>query len=172
MIPSSYSFVLVHRSQGCDGVLKVDLYRFTSIKSGLDYIVRVEEYPNSMYAVKFYLKSHANSARKYQLLTNTFEARTIINTCINIMLSIYNQNDKASFGFIGSNSDGESVSNTKRYRVYSKIIATYFSDKFFMHIENIDKSVYMLLNRRQLELNSNLKEDIEESFMQMYDYFD
>ena len=88
------------------------------------------------------------------------------------MLSIYDQNDKASFGFIGSNSDGESVSNTKRYRVYSRIIATYFSDKFFMHIENIDKSVYMLLNRRQLELNSNFKEDIEESFMQMYDYFD
>ena len=47
MIPSSYSYVFVHRSQGCDGVLKVDLYRFTSIKSGLDYIVRVEEYPNA-----------------------------------------------------------------------------------------------------------------------------
>lgn len=172
MIPSSYSYVFVHRSQGCDGVLRVDLYRFTSIKSGLDYIVRVEEYPNNMYAVKFYLKSHSNSSRKYQLMTNTFEARTVINTCINIMLSVYDQNCMASFGFIGSNSDGESVSNTKRYRVYSKIIATYFSDKLFMHIENIDKSVYMLVNRRQLALNPTLVEDIEVSFMQMYDYFD
>ncbi len=72
MIPSLYSYVFVHRSQGCDGVLRVDLYRFTSIKSGLDYIFRVEEYPNNMYAVKFYLKSHSNSSRKYQLMTNTF----------------------------------------------------------------------------------------------------
>ena len=88
------------------------------------------------------------------------------------MLSVYDQNCMASFGFIGSNSDGESVSNTKRYRVYSKIIATYFSDKLFMHIENIDKSVYMLVNRQQLALNPTLVEDIEVSFMQMYDYFD
>lgn len=29
---------------------------FTSIKSGLDYIVRVEEYPYDMYAVKFFVK--------------------------------------------------------------------------------------------------------------------
>ena len=172
MIPSSYSFVFVHRSHGFDGVLRIDLYRFTSVKSGLDYLVRVEEYPNNMYAVKFYLKNHSHSDKKYQLLTNTFEARTIINTCINIMLSVYEKNDNASFGFIGSNSDGEPVANTKRYRVYSKIIATYFSDKLFMHIENIDKSVYMLINRKQLELNPNLIDDIEESFMQMYDYFD
>lgn len=44
MIPSLYFYVFVHRSQGCYGVLRVDLYRFTSIKFGLDYIVRVEEY--------------------------------------------------------------------------------------------------------------------------------
>lgn len=172
MIPSSYSFVFVHRLQGCDGVIRIDLYRFTSLKSGLDYMVRVEEYPNNMYAVKFYLKSHSNSDRKYQLLTNTYEARTVINTCINIMLSVYDKNDKASFGFIGSNSDGESISNTKRYRVYSKIIATYFSDKLFMHIENIDRSVYMLINRLELKHNPNLIEDIQCTFMQLYDYFD
>ena len=172
MLPSSYSFVFVHRSQGCDGVLRVDLYRFTSIKSGLDYFVRVEEYPFNMYAVKFYLKNHRLSDKKYQLLTNTFEVRTIINTCINIMLSVFERNSSASFGFIGSNSDGESIANTKRYRVYSRIIATYFSDTYFMHVENVDKSVYLLINRMELKATPNLIENIQNTFMEIYENLD
>ncbi len=172
MIPQSYSFLLVHRHKNTEDVLSVDLYRFTSIKSGLTYIVRVEEYPYNMYAVKFYSKNHRHSDKKYQLLTNTFEPRTIIYTCINIMLSVYKSNPKASFGFIGSNSVGESHSNTKRYRVYSRIVATYFSDTFFEHIENIDNSVYMLINKLELESTPDLIERIQNTFMDLYEDFD
>ena len=66
-------------------------------------------------------------------MTNTFEPRKIINTCINIMLSIYEKNSKASFGFIGANGFNEDTKCTKRYRVYSRIVATYFSDRVFYH---------------------------------------
>lgn len=55
-----------------------------------------------------------------------------MNTCINIMLTIYAKNIKASLGFIGANNLDEEVDCTKRYRVYSKIIATYFVESFFV----------------------------------------
>lgn len=97
------------------------------------YIVRVERYKYDVYAVKFYQKSHQLSKNKYRLMTNTNEPRRIINTCVNIMLSIYEANKNASFGFIGSNGIGESVCCTKRYRVYSRLMATYFSEKLFYH---------------------------------------
>ena len=95
--------------------------------SNLVYIVRVEEYKYDIYAVKFYQKSHSLSKNKYRIMTNTNEPRRIIYTCINIMLAIYKKNNRASFGFIGVNGFNENVICTKRYRVYSRIIATYKS---------------------------------------------
>ncbi|WP_233514941.1 hypothetical protein [Bacteroides sp. OM08-17BH] len=105
-------------------------------------------------------------------MTNTNEPRRIINTCINIMLSIYQENPKASFGFIGSNGFGEDVYCTKRYRVYSKIIATYFSDKYFYHKENIEKSAYMLINNDALKETPDLVSRIEAFFIEQYEYFE
>lgn len=105
-------------------------------------------------------------------MTNTNEPRRIINTCVNIMLSIYEANKNASFGFIGSNGIGESVCCTKRYRVYSRLMATYFSEKIFYHKENIEKSAYMLINNNALKENQNLISEIEDFFVRQYDYFD
>lgn len=105
-------------------------------------------------------------------MTNTFEPRRIINTCINIMLSIYKENPKASFGFIGANGFNESTNYTKRYRVYSRIVATYFSDKYFYHKENTTKSAYMLINKIALHENPELTEQIEAFFIKQYDYFE
>lgn len=172
MIPDTYDYLLVHRDISFSDGLFYDLYRFKSKKSKLFYFVRVEKYPHNMYAVKFYLKNHRYSDRKYQLLTNTNEPRRIINTCINIMLSIYNSNSSASFGFIGSNSEGESISNTKRYRVYSRITATYFSDALFEHVENIERSVYMLINKTELGRTPDLLNKIQDVFMDLYQDFD
>ena len=105
-------------------------------------------------------------------MTNTFEPRRIINTCINIMLSIYKENPKASFGFIGANGFNEDTVCTKSYRVYARIIATYFSDKFFYHKENIEKSAYMLINNIALKENPDLTQQIETFFINQYDYFE
>lgn len=88
------------------------------------------------------------------------------------MLSIYHMNPKASFGFIGSNGFGEDICCTKRYRVYSKIIATYFSDKHFYHKENIEKSAYMLINNVSLAENPDLVNQIETFFIEQYEYFE
>lgn len=173
MLQSAYPFYFIQNNKGdSSGLLHVLLYKFKSTKSNLVYIVRVEEYENNIYAVKFYQKNHSLSPNKYRIMTNTNEPRRIINTCINIMLTIYEKNKKASFGFIGANGFNEDISCTKRYRVYSRIIATYFSNEYFYHKENIEKSAYMLINKITLNENPNLIEDIESFFIAQYEYFE
>lgn len=134
------------------------------------YIVLVEQYKYDVFAVKFYPKKWRNSKNKYRLLTRTYEPRRIINTCINIMLSIYDKNKNASFGFVGANRIDESIKETKRYKVYSTIIATYFSDQLFYHKENKDKSAYLLINNNSLSKNPSLIKDIEEFFINQYNF--
>lgn len=173
MLENAYPFYFIQKDkESSSGLLYVSLYRFKSSKSNLVYIVRVECYEYHIYAVKFYLKSHALSKDKYKMLTNTYEPRKIINTCINIMLSIYEADPRASFGFVGANGFGEDVNCTKRYRVYSRMIATYFSNNYFYHKENIEKSAYMLINNIALNENPDLVAEIESFFIRQYEYFD
>lgn len=173
MLQSAYPFHFIQIDKGdSNGLLHILLYRFKSAKSKLVYIVKVEEYRYNIYAVKFYQKSHSLSKDKYRIMTNTNEPRRIINTCINIMLSVYQKNKKASFGFVGANGFNENISYTKRYRVYSRIIATYFSDEYFYHKENIEKSAYMLINNISLNENPDLVEQIESFFIEQYEYFE
>ena len=168
-----YPFTFVHRSKNCgQGILYVDIYRFKSTKSNLVYIVRVERYEHNMYAVKFYQKNHRLSPKKYQILSHTFEARRIIYTCMNVMFMLYKENPRASFGFIGANCENEGIENTKRYRVYYKIVATQVSDNIFKHVENMEKSAYMLINRNELKEYPDLVEEIERTFQELYNYFD
>lgn len=156
-----------------NGHIRNILYTFKSTKSNLWYIVLVEQYEHDVFAVKFYPKKWRNSKLKYQLLTGTNEPRKIINTCINVMLSVYEKNPNASFGFVGANRINESSSNeTKRYKVYSTIVATYFSNEFFFHKENKEKSAYLLINNKALSSNPTLVKDIEDFFKNQYPYFD
>ncbi len=173
MLADAYPYrYIMDEAVGKDGHLRNSLYKFRSSKSRLWYIVLVEHYSYDVYAVKFYLKANRNSKDRYRLMTNTFEPRRIINTCINIMLAIYAGNPKASFGFVGANGFGESEAETKRYRVYSTMVATYFSDQVFLHKENKKKSAYLLINRQMLEQDPTLTDKIEQYFGAQYAYFE
>ena len=94
-------------------------------------MVWVECYRHHFYAVKFHLKNHRYSDNKYRYMTKLNEARQVIHTCINIMLEIAMEDDLSSFGFIGANSIGESIKETKRFQVYKILMATYFSEEHF-----------------------------------------
>ena len=169
----SYPYLFIRRKKDCGkGILYIDIYRFKSTKSNIVYLVNVERYEHNMYAVKFYQKNHRLSPKKYQLLSNTFEPRRIIYTCMNIMYSILEQNPRASFGFIGANCENENTENTKRYRVYRKIVATQVSDELFLHARNEEKSTCILINKNELGKYPDLIEKIEETFVELYDYFD
>ena len=172
-LPESYAYTYVQRCKSYDkGILYIDIYRFKSEKSKLTYMVRVERYEHNMYAVKFYQKNHRHSDRKYQLLSNTFEPRRILYTVMNIMVEILRKNPKASFGFIGANCENESTENTKRYRVYNRLVATKVSEDLFVHKEDVKTSAYMLVNRKELQEHPELIAKIERTFSELYDYFD
>lgn len=148
------------------------LYTFKSTKSNQWYWVWIEEYNYNVYAVKFHLKADRNSKFKYQRLTGLNEARLAINTCIAIMLEINELNPKASFGFIGSNLLTETIQETKRFRVYKKIMLSYFSFDLFVHKEIKDKSAYVMICRTEFENEPDLIRKIEIFFSDNYDYFD
>ena len=162
-----YRFVMNEPSRD-EYILETAIYTFRSTKSSLTYLVRVEHYKKDIYIIKFFLKSNRHSPYKYNLMTNTFEPRRIINTCINILLDVYKKNSEASFGFIGANRIGETEENTKRYRVYKKIVTTYFTDIYFYHNYNADKSAYILINKLKLKESPTLIQEIEQFFIDIY----
>lgn len=148
------------------------LYTFKSPKSHQWYWVWVEVYERHLYAVKFHLKVHRHSPDKYSLMTGFNEVRPVINTCIAIMQEIGEKDMRASFGFIGANMQGETSVYTKRFRVYSRMIATYFSESVFEHFMLINKSAYLLIRKSELVEHPDLLDDLNAKFKCLYDYFD
>ncbi len=145
------------------------LYTFRSPKSKQTYWVWIEVYEHDFYAIKFHLKAHRYSERKYSLMTGFNEARPVINTCIAIMLEISKRNPHASFGFIGANMEDESTYITKRFRIYSTLMATYFNAQIFKHLTVLEKSAYMLIRRSVLEQKPYLLAELNSKFCQMYE---
>lgn len=83
-------------------------------------------------------------------------------------MDIYREDPDASFGFIGANLIGKSEANTKRYRVYKKIVTTYMGAETFHHHYNVEKSAYTLVNKRKLKENPSLIAQIEQFFTDIY----
>lgn len=171
-----YSYHFVQRVEEANPIttfLKYKLlYTFKSPKSHQWYWVWVEVYQCDFYAVKFHLKAHRDSPNKYSLMTGLNEARPVINTCIAIMHEIGNINPHSSFGFIGANMQDESDVNTKRFRIYRRFMATYFTEEAFEHFFNIKKSSYLLIRKTELEVQPNLLNELDVKFKELYSYFD
>jgi len=164
-----HNFIQNCRDENNEYIEFVKLYSFKSTKSNLRYLVRVEKYRHKVYVIKFYLKNNRHSREKYNLLTNTFEPRRIIYTCINILKEIFFDDPESSFAFIATNSPDEEVSNTKRYRVYKTIVNTQFGIDTFDHFYYQDKSAYLLLRKSELKKNPGLLDKIEREFSIIYD---
>ena len=143
-------------------------YRFKSLKSNLLYIVRVEVYRKHVYGVKFYLKKMNFSSRKYSFMTNTHEPRTIIYTIFKLMKEILQTDSLASFLFVGNADEGKSYYMTRRYRFYSQMVRNSISDKYFSHIISDDVSLYILLNKLNMEQEPNLQDSVTNEFFSRF----
>jgi len=130
----------------------------------------VEEYAYNVYIIKFYLKSHINSPKRFNLLTKDFDTARKLGTCLQIMLSIYEDDPLASFGFIGAaiidEEKKENTANTQKYRVYSTIVKNLFSDRLFIHAYNKEKSAYTIINRNNPE--PDLIDKVQKMFADYY----
>ncbi len=164
-----YHFVQNFKPEQSDDWELKKLFAFKSSKNHRKYLVWVEKYSSNVYIIKFHLKSHTNSKTKYNIMTNLFEARPIVNTCMFILYDIAQDDENSSFGFIGARMENEGRANTKRYRFYSRITSTYFSEQKFTHYYNEENSTYLLLRNTVLEANPNLVNDIQNSFSEIYE---
>lgn len=150
---------------------------YAGSKSKTDqYIVTVEEYEYDMYVIKFHKKLDSNRKFRYNLLTNEFRARKILNTCINIGIAFYQRNPLASFGFIGAPTIDEIESNkfdhTKRFNLYDKFARLHFNPDHFDHTVNVQRSAYLLMNKKKREQEPDLLHKIGEMFLKHYDIDD
>lgn len=131
--------------------------------------------------------TYLNCAHKYGINSGLFEVRPVIYTCIRIILEdIYAKDPLSSFGFIGSNTTHylengnikkldeiktEDKNNTRRYRIYKRIMLTFFSPDQFEHIYNEEFSSYVIIRKRQIESNPNIIDDISTYFSENYTNF-
>lgn len=149
------------------------LYTFTSTRTKQGYMVWVEVYDSHFYAVKFHLRRDKNNKNRYSVMSGLGEARPVINTCVRIMSEIAGADELSSFGFIGAGMVGEkNTNNTKRFKVYRRLMATYFSEEFFLHLSYVEKSAYVLLRRKMLEMNPGIEEMLQRRFVELYPYFE
>ena len=145
------------------------LYSFKSTQSNQTYWLIVDKCVHNIYVIKFHLKVHRHSEHKYNILTNLHEARTVLFTCMNVAWNeIQAKDDMASLGFVGANLLGESTSNTKRYRFYRKFVQTHVNVNTYEHFANEEKSAYILIPHKALELNPDLP-DIYMDMLEEYD---
>ena len=140
-----------------DSILTRKLYTFDSSNTNQTYWVYVDECVHNICVIKFHLKNHRNSKYKYNLLTNLGEARSVVYTCLNLLINEFHyKNRYTSFGFIASNKKDEDYRNTKRLRFYKRFITTFIGSKTFAHYEYIDKSAYILIPHIAVDNNPNL----------------
>lgn len=142
------------------------------------YTVRIEEHKHNFFIVKFYPQIWKNYSKKYIDLTNTNKARGIIYTCVEIILTIGRKNNLASFAFIGSPTLNElkrgdsKLEKTKRFRVYSNFVKTYFNHDNYEHIVDINKSAYAIISRKAIEKNLYIKQELTNYFDGIYNLQD
>lgn len=154
----------------------IDLWTFRSSKSNKRYIVEVEGFENEFYGIKYYWKGVEKSENRYSLLTNDHEPRTIIRSCIEVMLEYYRRNPLVSFGFVaardleedlkGKNIDVESGS--RRFKFYQRIMVNLFGPETFYQASDTTNTIYLMINMKQISSGAISIKDIERWLNQTY----
>jgi hypothetical protein len=129
-----------------DDILIEHVYAFRG-KTSKRYVVIVEEYQYFVFIVKFCLQERKKYSDRFIQLTGLNECSRVLTTIGHIIKEIYNENHYASFGFIGSNLPDEEKENTKRFRLYSKVVSQLIAPVTFEHRLSLKNSAYLLINR-------------------------
>lgn len=154
----------------------IDLWSFKSTKSNKRYIVEVEGFEHEFYGIKFYWKGVEKSKNRYSLLTNDYEPRTIVRTCIEVMLEYYRKNPLVSFGFVAApdlekDIQGKKVNLTngsRRFKFYQRMMVNLFGPQTFYQAADTTNTIYLMINMAQLKSGAITFKDIETRLNQTY----
>lgn len=166
-----YNASFVMRSRDLTMLRITDIWAFKSTKSNKRYIVEIEHYSNHFLGLKFYWKGVADSKDRYSLLTNDYEPRTIVMSCIQIMLKYFRQDEFSSFGFVAApDLDGVQIGlPNKRFRFYRNLMLNIFGSKTFLQAYDVNTSVYVLINRKYYENGSITLQSLEDEISRLYE---
>jgi hypothetical protein len=154
MFNEPYSYRLATKYSLVHNGIKFEQQKFTfRCRHNQVYIVNLEKYESDFYVIKFYLKKHKLSPSKYSLLSGLQDMPRVMATCLKIMIDTYTKQPYASFGFIGANSLGEAENDTKRFKIYRRIMESFFSPVNFTHYAYTEKSAYLLLNKKKEQVD-------------------
>ena len=153
-----------------------DLWTFRSIKSNKRYIVEIEGFANEFYGIKFYWKGVEKSKNRYSLLTNDYEPRTIVRSCIEIMLDYYKRNNFVSFGFVAASDLEKDIKGkhlpdgvgSRRFNFYRRLMINLFGPETFLQISDTENKIYLMVNKQQLLKGLITIKGIEERLNQLY----
>ncbi|MGB0523120.1 MAG: hypothetical protein ACPGJS_09175 [Flammeovirgaceae bacterium] len=136
-----------HQTSSSEIICQDHIYSFKDHENDT-YLVHLEEYDQNIFAVKFHLKNHSNSDKKYVYLTSKGIPARIIGTCIQIMMDVLEKCESASFAVLGV-ADSLDKPNviTRRFKVYKMVLKAFFSDKTFEHLIDDSNSAYFMANR-------------------------
>lgn len=171
-LPHYYPANFKMRSQDPSTLRIIDIWSFRSEKSNKRYIVEVEYFSDNFHGLKFYWKGVATSKERYSLLTNDYEPRRIVMSCIMIMFHYLENNRCASSGFVAA-SDLNQTSRTgypnKRFRFYRRLMLTLFGPETFIQAYDLANSLYLLINRKELESSHISISHLEKEISLLYE---
>lgn len=150
----------------------VDLWSFRSEKSNKRYIVEAEMFSSHFIGIKFYWKGVADSPERYSLLTNDYEPRKIIMSCVYIMLEYFQKDRCSSFGFVAApdlHGNSERRVPNKRFRFYRRMMLSIFGSETFAQGYDLRNSIYILINRAELMRGAVTLSSIESEISRLYD---
>lgn len=149
----------------------IDLWTFKSTKSNKRYIVEIEYFSNHFLGLKFYWKGVASSKDRYSLMTNDYEPRTIVMSCVYIMLEYFKRDKCTSFGFVAAddlNNAGHPNLPNKRFRFYRRMMLSIFGSETFAQGYDIKNSIYLLINNKMLSDGTVTLHSIETEISRLY----
>jgi len=164
------------RSKNPGSLRIIDLWTFKSLKSGKRYIVEVECFENEFFGLKFYWKGVEKSKNRYSLLTNDYEPRTIVRSCVEVMLEYYRKNNLVSFGFVAAPDLDEDIrgkkldkeNGSRRFRFYKRMMVNLFGPETFYQASDVTNTIYLMINMKRLSDGAITLKDIEQKLNQMY----
>ncbi len=164
------------RSKDNNSLRIIDLWTFKSTKSNKRYIIEVEGFENEFFGIKFYWKGVEKSKDRYSILTNDYEPRTIIRSCIEVMLEYYRKNSLVSFGFVAAKDlekdiRGKKVdvhNGSRRFRFYQRMMVNLFGPETFYQAADTTNIIYLMINMKQLSSGNISIKYIENKLNQTY----
>lgn len=171
-----YTPKFIMRSKDSSSFRIIDLWSFKSTKSNKRYIVEVEGFDNEFYGIKFFWKGVEKSANRYSMLTNDYEPRKIVRTCIEVMLEYYRKNTFVSFGFVAApdlekDIKGRNINlekGSRRFRFYQRMMINLFGPDTFLQAADTTNTIYLMINKKKFISGEMAIKDIERILNRTY----